>query len=602
MRPLNPLSVPLAVLAAAVVLVGLRLAGLSPWVAIPLGVLAAWVFAPLLAKRRGGVNPALERELEAARTRARELAQKADGLYTEAFGLLAAPAQVEALGIVQHACNRVRDLPARVEQLSARLQGEDSLLCAEELEAQLREVERRAEGRRGAAREQLDGLSVSLRRNIGLAREGRDVRLGQVAALATLILDTAGALQAIQNRLRTADLPQLDDLRSLDEQLSALAQNVELLVAEPEPATQLQPKQERRTFLVSAAIAGAALALSFAPLPGPKRTLIVVSGTELAEPLQALKAAFERERPDIALELKFQGSQDIVNRFIDEKNTFTPAVLIPANGEVLEELAERRRAQGGEEVFYEPPRPVAKTVLVAIAWPERARVLFPDGRFGWDRLERALAAKSWAQLGAPAAWGSFDFAMSDPTRSSSGQLTLALFAADKTAIGPGSAAVQERVALLRRSVYQPPRSTDVLLQEFIARGPNDADVATVYESVALYRWEQSAANQGKPYGIFYLDPTFETVSTAAIVRRDVDSGAAEAARTFVDFLVQPKQQAVFVRHGFRPVAGNLDVGSVDGSPWRQGIPGAQSRLQARVLPPPNSAVLAELRRLWERAQ
>ncbi|MBW4698120.1 MAG: substrate-binding domain-containing protein [Aphanocapsa lilacina HA4352-LM1] len=410
----------------------------------------------------------------------------------------------------------------------------------------------------------------------------------------------------MQNRLRTTDLPQLDDLRSLDEQLSALAQNVELLVAEPEPLAPAQPRPKRREFVISLAIAGTALALNFVPLPGPKRTLVVVSGTELAEPLQVLGAAFERQHPDIALELKFQGSQEIVNRYIDQKDDFSPAVLIPAGGQFLGELEERLRAQGGGQAFYETPRPVAKTVLVAIAWPERARVLFPDGRFRWERLERALAAGSWANLGAPDTWGSFDFVITDPSRSNSGQLSLALFAADTTgrldAATLGSKVVQERVALLRRSVDQPPRSTDILLQEFIARGPNDADVAMVYESIALARWQQSAASRGKPYELFYLDPTFETVCTAALPRRSVDSGTAEAARTFVDFLIEPEAQAVFVRHGFRPVTARTDVASIEGSPWRLGIPAAQSRLQPRVLPPPDIAVLAELRRLWERAR
>ncbi|WAN69895.1 hypothetical protein BJP36_38035 [Moorena producens JHB] len=37
------------------------------------------------------------------------------------------------------------------------------------------------------------------------------------------------------------------------------------------------------------------------------------------------------------------------------------------------------------------------------------------------------------------------------------------------------------------SVYQPPYSTDILLQEFIAYGSHDPDVATVYQSIALHR-------------------------------------------------------------------------------------------------------------------
>lgn len=158
------------------------------------------------------------------------------------------------------------------------------------------------------------------------------------------------------------------------------------------------------------------------------------------------------------------------------------------------------------------------------------------------------------------------------------------------------------VELAKRSVYQPPRSTDILLQEFIARGPNDADVATVYESIALYRWKQAKVTQGKPYQIYYLEPTIETVSTAVVVRRYVSAGTAKAAQEFIDFLRASEQQAVFVKYGFRPVESNVDLEAVPGSPWSQDIPGAQVEPPSDPLPMPEESVLGEIQKLWERAQ
>ncbi|MEB3338324.1 MAG: substrate-binding domain-containing protein, partial [Leptolyngbyaceae bacterium] len=157
------------------------------------------------------------------------------------------------------------------------------------------------------------------------------------------------------------------------------------------------------------------------------------------------------------------------------------------------------------------------------------------------------------------------------------------------------------VSLIKRSVYQPPRSTDILLQEFITRGPNDADVATVYESIALYRWQQSSKTQSKPYQIYYLNPTIETTSTAAIVRREVDAGTAKAAKQFLDFLTQPAQQSVFVQHGFRPIVNSVDLKTVPNSPWSQNIPGADINPTGQTTTPPSNEVLNEINRLWERA-
>jgi len=364
--------------------------------------------------------------------------------------------------------------------------------------------------------------------------------------------------------------------------------------------------QLTRRSLLSGAIILIALALAYAPIPGLRQAIVVVSGTELQEPLQAMEAKFKQSYPNIDLTLKFQGSQELVNKYLNDQHDFKPTVLIPANGQLLKELETRWKTQNNSDPFHEAPRPVAKTMLVAIAWAERGKALFPDGRFRWDRLEQAMQSGSWDKIGGQKDWGSFDFVMTDPTRSNSGQLTLSLWLQSKlggtlTPNGLNSANAQSLVSLVKRSVYQPPRSTDVLLQEFITRGPNDADVATVYESIALYRWQQSATTQGKPYQIYYLKPTMATTSTAAIVQRDVDGGKANAAKQFLDFLTQPEQQAIFVQHGFRPVNTAVDLQSVSNSPWRQNIPGSEAKPTTQIIPLPDAPVIEEIQRLWERS-
>jgi ABC-type molybdate transport system substrate-binding protein len=361
----------------------------------------------------------------------------------------------------------------------------------------------------------------------------------------------------------------------------------------------------RNRIILSAGMILAALGLTYVPLPGLNQTVVVVSGTELQEPLQALEAKFEQENPAIDLELKFQGSQDVVNNYLDDKNDFTPTVLIPANGDLLTELNERWRTQNGDSPFVDVPQPIAKSILVAIAWANRGKVMFPNGQFSWSRLERALQAGNWGAIGGSKNWGSIDLVLTDPTRSNSAQLTLALWAQSKLGESVSPAALNQPpiaalFSLVKRSVYQPPRSTDTLLQEFIARGANDADVAVIYESIALHRWQQSTTTQGNPYQIYYIDPTIETVSTAVIARRNVTGSKVDAARKFLNFLAQPDQQAVFVQYGFRPVNAAVDLHSVPKSPWSQSIPGA------KVNPPgvasvPTRETLNEVIRLWERS-
>ncbi len=366
---------------------------------------------------------------------------------------------------------------------------------------------------------------------------------------------------------------------------------------------------KRQSLLLSLSFLTVGLGITYAPIPGLQQTLVVVSGTELQEPLEVLKHQFETKHPEINLQLEFQGSQDMINHYLDDRNDFDPGVLIPANGVILNELADRWQALHQESPFAADPQPVARTVLVATVWPERGQALFPAGRFDWDRIQLAMNSGDWADVGGESRWGSFDFVMTDPTRSNSGQLTLSLWASHtldlQRPLNPvelNTPPIEALFQLINRSVYLPPRSTDILLQEFIAQGPNDADVAMVYESIALLRWAQSATTQGNPYHIYYLDPTVETVSTAARVKRNISSYEQEMAATFVDFLLQPEQQAVFVQHGFRPTQSGLDLQSVPNSPWGQGIPGAEIQLSSRILPLPNEDSIAEIKRLWERSQ
>ncbi|NET38700.1 MAG: ABC transporter substrate-binding protein [Cyanothece sp. SIO1E1] len=359
--------------------------------------------------------------------------------------------------------------------------------------------------------------------------------------------------------------------------------------------------------LTSVAIMLASLGLAYMPLPGQQRTIVVVSGTELQEPLQVLAEKFEQASPHLQIDLKFQGSQDIVNNYIDDKNDFDPTILIPANGQLLTELSDRWQAQNSDAAFVAEPRAIAKTMLVAVAWPERGDALFPDGRFQWQQLATALQAGNWADIGGAANWGSFDLVTTDPTRSNSGQLALSLWA--RSHLGTTALptprltdnSTQDLFSLVKRSIYQPPRSTDILLQEFITRGPNDADIAIVYESIALHRWPQASITQNQPYKIYYLDPTIETVATAAVVRRDVDQAEAKAAQAFLTFLTEPDQQAVFVQHGFRPTNPTVNLETVAESVWQQDIPGAESNPAGKVLPPPDRQALGEIIRLWQRA-
>jgi ABC-type molybdate transport system substrate-binding protein len=350
------------------------------------------------------------------------------------------------------------------------------------------------------------------------------------------------------------------------------------------------------------------LGLTYLPVfsKGNNLTLTVVIGSELKEALTEIETEFEQLYPQINLDLKIQGSQDIINNVIDEKNDFKPAVLIPANGQLIEELETRLKTQGKTAIFSNQPQAIAKTVLVAIAWEERGNVLFPQGKFNWQQIETGLQKKRWEKLGGKPEWGSFDLIMTDPNRSNSGQLTLSLWVKNQlkrdflTVTDLNNNEVDRLFNLIKNSLYQPPRSTDILLQEFIAKGSNDADVAIVYESIALYRWLETKQTKNQTYQIYYPLPTIQTTVTGVILKDEIDKATAKAAQNFLDFLKTEEQQKIFAKYGFRPIT-NLDLSTLLDTPWNQNIPGVEIQLPSQLQDPSNSEVMNEIRKIWNRS-
>jgi chromosome segregation ATPase len=104
----------------------------------------------------------------------------------------------------------------------------------QDLQLQLNAATARRDTSHGIARDQLETLVNSLQQNVTLAHQGQDARQAQVISLSTLIADSAGVLQQMQNQLRSANLhdtQQSLELRSLSDDLKLFQDNVDLLVS-----------------------------------------------------------------------------------------------------------------------------------------------------------------------------------------------------------------------------------------------------------------------------------------------------------------------------------------------------------------------------------
>lgn len=240
MKLANPLQYPLAVLAGGILLfAGVRLGRLPSVVVVPVAAAVATTAAAVLKAQKPAAfqldNPALERQLQQVRQQAQALTQQAAELQSEAQLLLTEVHELDLLGVVRYACDRSRELPAKVDRLARRISGKDSLLSVTDLQKQLQEVKHKQRSSSGIAQEQWRKLAASLERNIQLAQQGEDAREAQVVSLSTLILDAAGVLQQLQNKLRTADLTSstaADEVRSLSDEFNSMQENMDVLITE----------------------------------------------------------------------------------------------------------------------------------------------------------------------------------------------------------------------------------------------------------------------------------------------------------------------------------------------------------------------------------
>ena len=239
MKLANPLQYPLAVLAGGIFLVGgVRLGRLPAVVAVPGAVAIAAAGAAVLKSQAPDTieltNKAVNREFQQVRQQAVDLGTRADELNEEATNLLTASDQIELLGVVQYACDRTQQLPQKIDQLALRMEGNDALLSIDDLERQLKQAEVKVRNSKGVAQEQWGKLANSLKRNIALAKQGEDARQAQLANLSTLIAESGGVLQQLQNKLRTADLTSsvaADELRDLSDEFKGFQENVDVLIA-----------------------------------------------------------------------------------------------------------------------------------------------------------------------------------------------------------------------------------------------------------------------------------------------------------------------------------------------------------------------------------
>ena len=209
----NPLDHPLAVAAGGICLVLLvRGAG----VALPLALLPAVglsVAGAALLTRGGAAGrrsrsqrlhaERLDAGLEEALERASGMAVAALALREEAVARFTDPSHLEALGSVQLCCERLQQLPERLQERRPLLESGtgrrlDPDALARRLAREEKALQRESEG---PLRQERRRLVDQLRRNLQAANQGMDEREARLLALATRLEAIDGGLQRLRRQV-----------------------------------------------------------------------------------------------------------------------------------------------------------------------------------------------------------------------------------------------------------------------------------------------------------------------------------------------------------------------------------------------------------------
>ena len=242
----NPLDRPLAVAAAGVGLVLLvRGVGLALPLAIPLAVALSVAIAALLP--RGGTAARRSRSerlhaerldagLEEALDRASGLAVTALALRQEAVVRFTDPGHLEALGSVQLCCERLQQLPERLQERRPLLESGagrrlDPDALGRRLAREEKALQREAEG---PLRQERRRLVDQLRRNLQAANRGMDEREARLLALATRLEAIDGGLQQLRRQIdhqwpstEASDAAMATAIEPLDEALDQIERSLD---------------------------------------------------------------------------------------------------------------------------------------------------------------------------------------------------------------------------------------------------------------------------------------------------------------------------------------------------------------------------------------
>jgi Ca-activated chloride channel homolog len=256
------------------------------------------------------------------------------------------------------------------------------------------------------------------------------------------------------------------------------------------------------------------------------------------------------------------GSGEAIDEVMEGRRQ--PHIISPASAAFIKLGNAQSQSKYGKDLIESTDNLVLSPVVIAMWKPMAEALGWGKKPIGWsDILALARSQKGWEAYGFPQ-WGRFKFGHTHPQFSNSGLISLfaEVYAASGKTAGLTVADVNKPhtadfLSGIERSVVHYGSSTGFFGRQMFSTGPQYLSAAVLYENMVTESYSQN----NLPFPVVAIYPkegTFWSDHPIGIVEREwVTPAHREAAKVYIQYLLQRPQQEKAIAYGFRP--GAVDV-------------------------------------------
>lgn len=293
------------------------------------------------------------------------------------------------------------------------------------------------------------------------------------------------------------------------------------------------------------------------------------------------------------------GSGEAIDEVMEGRRQ--PELISPASGAFIKLGNAQSQSKYGKDLIGSTDNLVLSPVVIAMWKPMAEALGWGKKPIGWsDILALARNQKGWDVYGY-SQWGRFKFGHTHPQFSNSGLISL--FAEVYAASGKTGALTvadvskphtAEFLSGIEKSIVHYGSSTGFFGRQMFSTGPQYLSAAVLYENMVIESYSQS----NLPFPVVAVYPkegTFWSDHPIGVVEREwVTPERREAAKIYIQYLLQKPQQEKAITYGFRP--GAVDVPLAAPIDTAHGVDPQEPKTTLEV---PSVPVMDSIMQLWQ---